>query len=149
MNELQAALTGFAGRKRAEAIPMAEAAESLPATESTNLPSLDPATMAELRSLNTPETPGLFQELTHCFLADFPKVLSRLHEARAKEDLQKVHQLAHTLKGSSANMGALRVAELCRKLEQECLTGDAGEVILSLDKEFQRVRDELLVELSR
>lgn len=54
--------------------------------------------------------------------------------------------MAHTLKGSSSNLGATRLAELCRELME---TGKAGVLVdmpqhvAHIETEFMRVRTAL------
>ncbi|MEW5786993.1 MAG: EAL domain-containing protein [Pseudomonadota bacterium] len=58
------------------------------------------------------------------FLEDTPANLDGLAQALAARDAAVAHALAHTLRGSSGNMGALGLAGLCRQLEELL---DAGE----------------------
>ena len=57
--------------------------------------------------------------------------------------------MAHTIKGSSANMGALRMSELCRQLE---LVGRSGrldgvaERLVQLEAEYEQVKAALQAE---
>ena len=52
---------------------------------------------------------------------------AQLAEARQKNDMQSVRHAVHTLKSSSASIGALRLSRLCAEIEaavrQETLTG--------------------------
>nr|WP_218626439.1 Hpt domain-containing protein [Pseudomonas sp. dw_358] len=54
--------------------------------------------------------------LLDTFLSDAGARLKQLQKAT---DADGLAQAAHSLKGSSSNMGAVRLAELCRQLEQE------------------------------
>ncbi len=51
------------------------------------------------------------------YLDDGVRSLATLREALAEGDPQALERAAHTLKGSSANLGAVRVAEICSQLE--------------------------------
>lgn len=64
-----------------------------------------------------------------------------MREAATRGDAQEIKTLAHTLKGSSANMGAHLMAKLGGKLEaQSRVNEDTEALITSLEKEFLRVR---------
>jgi len=66
-----------------------------------------------------------------------------LRDAVAQADAPKIHHLAHTLKGSSSNLGATRLAALSAALEKQGRTAtltDAPGVLTQLEQEFDRVR---------
>ena len=66
-----------------------------------------------------------------------------MRDAVASEDAETLERSAHSLKSSSATLGALELAELCKELEQigrEAATDRAAEVFASLEMEFDRVR---------
>ncbi len=67
-------------------------------------------------------------------------------------DAHSVERIAHTLKGSCGNMGAVRMEALCRELEEIGRSEDlaAAPVWISrLEEEFGRVRAAFEEELSR
>jgi HPt (histidine-containing phosphotransfer) domain-containing protein len=58
------------------------------------------------------------------------------------EDREGLRQTAHALKGSAANIGAARLAELCLQLETEVQRDDlesARDAVRLLEAEFRRV----------
>lgn len=81
-----------------------------------------------------------YSSLLETFLSDSEKRLNQLHEAKNAAELGHA---AHSFKGSSANMGALALAELCRQLEervkQQPLYG-IEDLINQIDREFDAVR---------
>lgn len=74
---------------------------------------LDAETVAELREIMEED----FQDLLRTFLADMPELLAGIEAAAAAGDAEALCQNAHTLKSSSASMGALALSELARRLE--------------------------------
>lgn len=66
-----------------------------------------------------------YPELLDTFLNDSEARLRVLHEAR---DAEKLSATAHSFKGSSSNMGALRLAELCGELEQRAKQPSLGGI---------------------
>lgn len=69
--------------------------------------------LESLRELQQEGEPDILDELIALFLEDTLQQLAALREAVENEDTQSVERIAHTLKGSCGNMGALRMATLC------------------------------------
>ena len=73
-------------------------------------------------------------------------MLTAMREALAQGDPDALKQAAHTLKGSSSNLGAEPLTSLCVALEEH---GQAGEIqeavslIDQLEQEFERVKSTL------
>jgi HPt (histidine-containing phosphotransfer) domain-containing protein len=85
----------------------------------------------------------LLSRIVAIFLSDAPGKLDQLREAVARREMAAVQQLAHALKSSSANIGAMRLSGLARELE---VLGRAGtpdgaqRCFDSLAAEYARVR---------
>ncbi|MHC6226633.1 Hpt domain-containing protein [Pseudomonas sp. X10] len=81
-----------------------------------------------------------YLQLLETFLEDSEKRLSQLHEAK---DAGELGLAAHSFKGSSSNMGAVGLAELCRQLEervrQQPLYG-IEDLINRIDQEYVEVQ---------
>jgi signal transduction histidine kinase/DNA-binding response OmpR family regulator len=87
---------------------------------------------------------GVFaQELINLFIEDTAQHIAALGEAIAQADAETVRKVAHTLKGSSSNIGAepLRCAALAVEVQ-----GKAGDLLQArtnlavIQKEFDRLR---------
>jgi two-component system, sensor histidine kinase and response regulator len=114
--------------------------------------SIDPSVLKSLRELQEEGEPDVLKELIELFLEDVPPQLEVLQEAEEREDAQSVERTAHTLKGSSSNLGAVRMAAICAELEEIGRSGDlatAPALISGLEAELGRVRAVLERELSR
>ena len=108
---------------------------------------LDPAVLAGLRELGDAE---LLAELAGMFFDDAASRLEDLRQAVAEGDAGAVERVAHTLKGSSGNIGAARMAAICAELQGVGSSGDlarAGELLGRLEEEFGRVRPALEAEV--
>ena len=65
---------------------------------------------------------------------------------------QRVRGISHALKGSSGNMGATRVAEVCAELEMAGESGDLAAVpglLERLEEELSLARPALEAEVAR
>jgi signal transduction histidine kinase/DNA-binding response OmpR family regulator/HPt (histidine-containing phosphotransfer) domain-containing protein len=86
---------------------------------------LDPQALEAIRRLRRPGGPDLLARVVHIYLDDAPALVDRLAEALDAGDIDTFTRSAHTLKSSSANLGARALAERCRELE---LRGRAGQL---------------------
>ena len=89
-------------------------------------------------------TPELLKRLSSVFLEDTQPRLEGLWDAVLKKDAEELARLAHTMKGSAANMGAGKMADICAELEERAKTGDLQDTqtrLSDLEQEFARVRD--------
>ncbi|HEY9830916.1 MAG TPA: Hpt domain-containing protein, partial [Stenomitos sp.] len=64
-------------------------------------------------------------------------------------DAQALRQSAHTLRSSSANLGAMNLSHLCKELERIGRAGtttDASEWIVQVEAEYEKVKVALQLE---
>jgi two-component system sensor histidine kinase/response regulator len=103
---------------------------------------LDRKVISGLRGLQGEDETDIVAELAGMFLDDARPRLSALEEAVLSDDAPAVERLAHTLKGSSANMGARGMSALCAQLEDVGAAGDLSQgfrLLEQLKGEFARV----------
>ncbi len=118
---------------------------------SSDTPVLDRSVIDGLRELSGPGEPDLLAEIVEMFTEDAPPRLGALREALGSGDAQRVETVSHALKGSSSNMGAARMAEVCARLEDAGALGDlteAPDLLKDLEVEFARARSALGAEVS-
>ena len=97
---------------------------------------MDPKVVDALRDVME----GGFADLLDTFLSDSEERIGQLHNTREAGDLT---QVAHSFKGSSSNMGAVRLSELCRQLEERTRQQEVAgldELIGSIVNEYAAVR---------
>ena len=107
----------------------------------TDRAALDPAVVARLRQLTPPGQPDVLHEILNVFLGDVPQRIDRLKAAWREHNAAEVQRCAHSLKGSSGNIGADGMFAVCRELDERAKAGDLNlsKVIDSLDAEYSRV----------
>jgi CheY-like chemotaxis protein len=107
-------------------------------------PTLDRVALAELRDNMDTE---FAIELIGDFFAGAPKMLAAMRQSLAQGQPAELRLAAHTLKSNSASLGALRLAELCRILEELGKTGVLDETtaahITSAEAEYEQARQAL------
>ncbi len=113
---------------------------------------LDPAPIRDILSLQAGGASGILEELIGLFFEDTPALLEKAREALEEQDGAAAAAAAHTLKSSSANLGATALSSLCRTREEQCRRGDLVGAERTLEEaleEFSRVRSALEGELSK
>lgn len=111
-----------------------------PSTPARNV--LDGDVLAELREVMGAE----FGNLVQMFLVDAAKYIQQLEEAAAGGDLEKMIAPAHTLKSSSANLGAMAVSAAAKRIEvgaREGVLPRPAVAVAVLEAEFQRASEAL------
>ena len=89
---------------------------------------VDPSALEKIAALSPNQSDSMVAKITRLFLDTLEESLVQL--ADPSTQLTSLRKLAHTLKSSSANVGAYQLAELCKQLEQAaisellCLTPD-------------------------
>ena len=132
--ELQATLLRFLPRARPEgAAPPAERALSDVA--------LDGGVLRELRDAVGEGFPRVLAS----FLASTSPKVAALRGAALGGDEEALRRTAHALAGSVGTVGALRLSELCRRLETAPgRVADTDPLLEEIEAEHRRVRQELL-----
>ncbi len=81
---------------------------------------VDMSIIQDLMSMNTPDDPDFFVEQKKIFVDYSNGLLQKLKVSSQDKDRNAIGELAHSLKGSSANFGAVSVAKICKDLENNC-----------------------------
>lgn len=108
---------------------------------------LDMTVVDELIALSDDGDPELLLDLIELFLSDSPGKLDSVAKGVQSGDLERVERAAHSLKGSSGNLGARRLQHLCESLVGRSRTGDlegARRVATQLESVFDEARAALL-----
>lgn len=74
------------------------------------------------------------QEILRAFWQSTETLLEALETQVAAQDAEQAARTAHALKGSAANVGARRLAELARRIEECCKSANDGDLSHCLDK---------------
>ena len=103
---------------------------------------LDADALARLGELDPGGKAGLLARVLNTYRQSLERFLGQLQSARSLGDLQGQRHVAHTLKSSSASVGALALAALCAELERRLRDGPTEGLDVQLDAliaEGQRV----------
>jgi len=111
-----------------------------------NPPSIDPEAIANLRQLSPGDNGEFLREIIGIYIEDTPKRIAEMKSCLASGDVPGFTRASHTIKGSSANVGAQVLRSIAERLEfmtrKEGL-GQVAPVIEECEAEFARVASEL------
>jgi HPt (histidine-containing phosphotransfer) domain-containing protein len=102
----------------------------------------------ELRALQEPGDPDLVDELVTTFHDDVVELFGRLVGDVAHREFERVHDVAHRVKGGALNLGADRLARAAAELERAAGRRDAAAVDVLFD-ELVAERDRFLARARR
>lgn len=109
-------------------------------------PILDSESLDNLRALDPDGGDVFLREVAAIFLEDTPKRIAELDQSLAAGDTATFIRAAHSIKGSSANLGAMALRAVAEQIEhqgkKEGLAGVAP-LIPGLKTEFDRARTAL------
>ncbi len=111
---------------------------------------IDREALENIRALQRPGASDLVGKVVSKFLASSPGLLQNLRRAAVEGDARGVELAAHSLKSSSANVGANRLAAQCKELEREArINGSLPHQgrLQELEAEFEAVRAALITEI--
>ncbi|MCP4409336.1 MAG: response regulator, partial [Gammaproteobacteria bacterium] len=116
------------------------------ATQIMGKTTLDKVALDNIRRLQRPGKPDILQKVIGYYMDSAPRLLENLHESLARKDADALRMAAHSLKSSSANLGAKALAGDCLELETMArnnqLDGAAG-ILCRLETNFEQIRAEL------
>jgi HPt (histidine-containing phosphotransfer) domain-containing protein len=121
------------------------------ATDKTRRP-VDITVLTSFEDAQIESEPDLIVELIDLYLVDAPRQMTVMRKAMAETDKPSLKRAAHSLKGSSANLGANQMAALCAELEHAEYANSlqsVGALVTRLEQEFESVRQTFAAERQR
>lgn len=104
---------------------------------------LDPQSIENLRSLNPDDNDEFLREIAGIFIEDTPQRIAELDQCLVSGDVTKFTRAAHSIKGSSSNLGAMALRAAAEKLEHQARASglaDVGALVAELKAEFGRAQ---------
>jgi HPt (histidine-containing phosphotransfer) domain-containing protein len=111
---------------------------------------IDRSILHTLRELQIDGEPDFLERVVATYLENSFPLIGQLETAYATKNIDDMRLIAHRLKSSSANVGAMRLSEFNRMLEMDC-TKNAGEdaemMVSAIVSEFAVVKKALEMEI--
>ena len=95
-------------------------------------------------------TSDLLEQIVRLYLEAAPALIEQMHAGFAASDMIAIRNAAHSLKSSSANVGATDLSKMCGKLEAAARAGAIGQdvpEVSAIEAEYAEVRTALLTEI--
>lgn len=117
----------------------------------TETQAVDLAVLAIYDDAQIEGEPDFVVELIDLYLNEVPRLFDTMRKSIANNDRSTAKRAAHSLRGSSGNLGVLQMATLAAELEhlENNYSTVARELLLSLENEFERVKEVLNAERQR
>lgn len=114
---------------------------------------LDDKALSELKEMIGEEDfPEVFADLVQTYLNDSPTLMQGLITGAQEKSLKQIKINAHSLKSSSATLGAVEFSQLCQQIELSCIQENLDEacsLIPQLENEYQKIELLLNEELAK
>jgi signal transduction histidine kinase/ligand-binding sensor domain-containing protein/CheY-like chemotaxis protein/HPt (histidine-containing phosphotransfer) domain-containing protein len=126
--------------------PAAAGSAAAGAPEHEAAPALDAGVLDTLRALPMRGARNMLEHVSRLYLSESAGKLGDLEQALKDGDPGCLARVAHGWASSNGNIGALRLAQLCREVERQARRGDLDSVrsgLEALRHEHERVREAL------
>ena len=110
---------------------------------------LDTEVLQAFRKAMGEDASVFLTQLIDIYLEESPDLLQGMATAVTQNDAEAMKQTAHTLKSSSAALGAIALAKLCEELEKignSKTTTGGSEILSQIQSEYKRVKAALPLE---
>ena len=117
----------------------AETSEFFPSEDEPEV--IDLSVLATFREIQQPGTPDMINKLVKLFVDDTTKRIEVLRKVATEENIAAIKKQAHSIKGSSSFIGAVRITNLSAELEEKASNITQMRVLIAeLEAEFKKVR---------
>ncbi len=99
-------------------------------------PVFDPSFIEDLRKLDPSSDQAMIRELISTLLEEAPRQIQALRDHFKSSDLQRMRNMAHSLKSSTGSLGGDRVSKVFQALEKEADLSRIESYLSLLDQEF-------------
>lgn len=107
---------------------------------------VDLSVLENLTQINKAGKPSMVAKLIDLYIQTMDKKLNAYTTTIEQDDLKEVHEMAHMLKSSSANVGALSIAKLLGELEVKSLQSDlvgSRDLLANIQADYIKVKTQL------
>jgi len=103
-----------------------------------------------LRALQQPGKPDILERVITAYLSSSDLLITQLKTETEICDIDAMQIAAHSLKSSSANVGAIQLSEMCKELEMHCRKNtleNEERLVVDIEAEYVKVNTALKKEI--
>jgi CheY-like chemotaxis protein len=137
------------GPVEAVVVPNAQRGNAIPANdpEESGDATIDTSALQQIADLDPEQNGELLNSIIDSYVETATSLMRELKDALAANDVDVATRAAHSLKSSSANVGAMKLSGLCAEMERHGRSQDlasAGELFDAAAREFDTAAKELV-----
>lgn len=109
----------------------------------SEVPPIDANSIEQLRAINPDDGGEFLRELIDIFLSDTPRRIDEIASALTAGNGSVLSRAAHSIKGSSGNFGATRLATMAQAIESHGKLSELSQVksiLPDFRNEYERVK---------
>ncbi|MBC2695790.1 MAG: response regulator [Desulfobacteraceae bacterium] len=151
-DQLQAVLSLWLDQHEESPDPKEIVRSIAPDEQKETEPLLEQETLNRIRALQRPGKPNVLGKIINFYLENSPGLIKTVRKSVEQGDGAALCEAAHSLKSSSANLGAVSMADVCKKLEEmgrEERIDAAKALIGRIESEYKLASATLADELGR
>jgi len=95
---------------------------------------IDDAAIEAITSLQKPGKPDLFAKIVTLFEQNSPSLIESIVRAPESDDADSARAAAHSLKSSSAYLGAVEFSGLCKRIESAARENDLSRELEAIER---------------
>ena len=118
-----------------------------------NSPAISDTEFQSLVEMIGPDMPDVLVDLLDTYLEESSGLVDEIRNGERQGDFNSILRPSHSLKSSSASIGALRLSKLCADLESHLRGGlpglDVPKQVQQIESEFSRVQSALAAEKAK
>jgi signal transduction histidine kinase/DNA-binding response OmpR family regulator len=134
------------------AAPADAASPAVPAKTVNGADVIDRQVLEQLRKVVTNGKPELLERVVKLYLTESPKLIQKMKQAAGAADTGAIASSAHSLKSSSANVGAMALSRYCADIEacaRRAQTEEARRLLERIEAEHGSVQTALAAEVEQ
>jgi two-component system, sensor histidine kinase and response regulator len=111
---------------------------------------IDRVVLDRIRAIEAQGSARLLETVVTYYVKESPGIFTSLLTAVEANDAGAMQELAHSLKSASANIGAKKMADLCKEMEAAARNGATQrghDLLLQMEREFDLASKALMAEL--
>lgn len=127
-------------------------AAAAPAAPVNGSDAIDRRVLDQLRKVVTNGKPELLTRVVKLYLTESPKLVQKMKQATGAADASAIASSAHSLKSSSANVGAMALSRYCADIEacaRRADTDEARRILPRIESEHGSVQTALAAEVEQ